>query len=66
MALMAPRILKEPPLWKFSHLKYTVAFNILSMVEQVSTGVLCAWGPILFAAAFTSFRSGIIKERLYD
>src|SRR3984885_10114272 len=39
MALVAPRILKEPVFWRFSHLKYRWAPARASRVLLVSTGV---------------------------
>jgi hypothetical protein len=38
-ALVAPRILKAPTFWKFSHLKNNSASHILFMALQVRTGV---------------------------
>ena len=53
-ALQAPRNLKAPTFWKFSHLKKSRAPAMPSRVPQVSTGVRRAWGRIRSAAARTS------------
>ena len=39
IAEYAPRNLKDPDLWKFSHLKKHFAWNIPSKVTEVKTGV---------------------------
>ena len=53
-ALNAPRNLKAPMRWKFSHLKNRLAPDASSAVREVSTGVRCAAGAIRAAAAATS------------
>jgi hypothetical protein len=53
-ALRAPRNLKAPILWKFSHLKCTLAPVSESMVLEVSTGVRFAKGLMRSCAAATS------------
>lgn len=61
MALYAPRDLKEPHFWRFSHLKYTsivppsppfiFAPRISLIVLDVTTGVICVT-PLRFWTAF--------------
>src|SRR3954464_14015413 len=58
MALLAPRILKEPVRWKFSHLKKSCAPQSLSRPELVRTGVRFARGAMRWAASRMSWREG--------
>ena len=53
-ALKAPRNLKAPMRWKFSHFKNTAAPQAASRVCEVNTGVRCAWPLRRRAAASTS------------
>ena len=53
-ALNAPRNLKAPMRWKFSHLKKSRAPVSSSAVRELSTGVRCAAGAMRSAAATTS------------
>src|ERR1700692_119928 len=53
-ALNAPRNLKAPMRWKFSHLKNTFAPVASSTVREVKTGVIWATPRSLPAAASTS------------
>src|SRR5262245_31173775 len=56
-ALKAPRNLKAPARWKFSHLKNTDPPVFRSMVVEVRTGVRWAWPLIRCAAASMSART---------
>src|SRR5579864_5008805 len=51
MKFEAPRILKAPPRWKFSHLKNACTPASESKVRELKTGVLCAIGRMRSAAA---------------
>src|SRR6185436_14093386 len=46
MKFDAPRILKAPPVWKFSHLKNVVILASASKPRDVITGVRLAMGRI--------------------
>ena len=59
-ALLAPRNLNAPILWKLSHLKCSSAPAIESMLLECSTGVLAMYGAIRSAARSTAAKSGII------
>jgi hypothetical protein len=62
-ALKAPRNLKAPMRWKFSHLKNTVAPMLSFTVREVSTGVRWAWPSRRLAAASTSVYVGELNVR---
>ena len=53
-ALQAPRNLKAPARWKFSHLKNSCALVRALAVREVSTGVRCAMPAMRAAAAWMS------------
>ena len=53
MALNAPRNLKAPAFWKFSHLKKAKAPSAWSALLDIITGVRCAT-PLMRAAAATT------------
>src|SRR5512137_469979 len=57
-ALQAPRILKAPAFWKFSHLKKISPPAIRLIVEEVKTGVLWTKGRILSWACRISSKDG--------
>ena len=53
-ALVAPRILKAPTFWRFSHLKRSSAPHMASRALQAMTGVRWTRPRIRFRAAATS------------
>src|SRR4030042_769566 len=57
-ALQAPRNLKAPTFWKFSHLKYNSALTMRFRLELDSTGVRCTNGSMRRAACRTESKSG--------
>src|SRR5262249_24046884 len=68
-ALQAPRNLKAPAFWKFSHLKKGARPASRSSVAQVITGVRWAQPAIRWAAARTAARSGayvVVMGSLYS
>src|SRR6185295_18680921 len=56
---IAPRNLNEPPVCRFSHLKYTSQPTRASKAAERMTGVRDTWGPMRDAAATTSENSGM-------
>ena len=64
-ALYAPRNLKAPIRWKFSHLRYTLAPTIPLRVLDVRTGVLLAMPLSRLLAETTSLYLGSFNCTFY-
>jgi len=62
-ALAAPRNLKAPTFWKFSHLKNSSAPTRAERLAQVRTGVRWAKGRMRSAARSIAARSGASEGR---
>src|SRR5882724_6394737 len=59
IALSAPRYLKAPPCWRFSHLNTTRRSTRLSKLAELITGVRTSREPMRSAAAATSANVGM-------